>query len=391
MYKVDINYIQGRQVFSLHGKIDTTNAEEISLLVIPKIDPSYQTILDFEDVDYISSVGLRFVLKVSKLNRHMAVINVKKEVYDVFQMTGFTEMIQVYKELRTISIEGKNLIGEGYMGKVYRLDHETIVKVYVRNSGLEDVVRESDLARKAFVFGIPTAIPFDAVKIKEGGYGNVFELIDSQSLNKLIAANPENAEKYRVLYLDLLKTMMNTEVPADDIFPPCKSFAREWASDLRKRQAFEPAVMDKIDVLIETIPDVNRFVHGDYHIKNVMVQNDEAMLIDMDTVGRGHPIFEFTAFYLTYIGYPSTEPGDCNRFLGVDDEFCVDLFNRAVKECFPNRTDKEYEEIIEKCSLLGYIWLTEKTLFFEKENVKRLTHSQEQVLKLIDKYQSLAF
>ncbi len=35
--------------------------------------------------------------------------------------------------------------------------------------------------------GIPTAIPFDVVKVKEGGFGSVFELINSTPLNKLMA------------------------------------------------------------------------------------------------------------------------------------------------------------------------------------------------------------
>ena len=78
------------------------------------------------------------------------------------------------------------MIGEGANGKVYRVDRDTIVKVYRKPDAIQEIQRERELARTAFVAGVPTAIPYDVVRIREGGYGSVFELLDATSFWRAI-------------------------------------------------------------------------------------------------------------------------------------------------------------------------------------------------------------
>src|SRR5574344_2999539 len=104
-------------------------------------------------------------------------------------MTRFSELIHVEKAYRVISIEGCEVIGQGSNGKVYRLDPDTIIKVYNNPDALPDIRRERELARKAFVKGIPTAIPYDVVKVG-AGYGSVFELLSAKSFSKLLKEDP---------------------------------------------------------------------------------------------------------------------------------------------------------------------------------------------------------
>ena len=57
--------------------------------------------------------------------------------------TDFTELFDVKKRIREISIEGAELIGKGTNGAIYRLDKETIVKVYYDVSNpLEKIERD---------------------------------------------------------------------------------------------------------------------------------------------------------------------------------------------------------------------------------------------------------
>ena len=51
-------------------------------------------------------------------------------IFEIFNITGFAEIMEVEKALRKISIENSEKIGEGFYGNIYRLDSETIVKVY---------------------------------------------------------------------------------------------------------------------------------------------------------------------------------------------------------------------------------------------------------------------
>ena len=106
----------------------------------------------------------------------VTVNNVSSEVYEIFNVTGFTEILNVKKALREVSIEGCEMIGAGGYGSVYRIDAETIVKVY-HNASLEFIEKERELSKRAFLLGVPTAISFDTVKVGEQ-YGVVYEICD---------------------------------------------------------------------------------------------------------------------------------------------------------------------------------------------------------------------
>ena len=123
-------------------------------------------------------------------NRKLAIVNASPEVYEIFEMTGFTEMMPVSRAYRRVSVDGCEVIGQGANGKVYRLDPETIIKVYLNPNSLPDIHWERELARKAFVLGIPTAIPYDVVKVGGRIRAPSFELLNAKSFGSLIAAAP---------------------------------------------------------------------------------------------------------------------------------------------------------------------------------------------------------
>ena len=66
--------------------------------------------------------------------------------------------------IREISLSGCQMIGKGDKASVYRYDDELVIKVYNGKSTLQDVEREIEMSRKAFVLGLPTAISFGIVK-----------------------------------------------------------------------------------------------------------------------------------------------------------------------------------------------------------------------------------
>ena len=54
---------------------------------------------------------------------------------------------------------------------------------------------------------------------------------------------------------------------------------------------------------MEAVSVRHQMLHGDYHIKNVMMQDGEVLLIDMDTLCQGHPVFELASMYNAYVGF----------------------------------------------------------------------------------------
>ena len=391
MYKIEVTNLNNIKTFHFHGAIDSNVTDEITKFLDSNYKSEDNVVFDMQDVSYTSSAGLRVILKVAKSVKSFEVINANIDLYNIFEMVGFTQMIKISKAKRLISIEEKELIGEGYMGKVYRLDPDTIIKVFKRNADLSDVEREISLAKKAFVLGVPTAIPFDIVNVKEGGYGSVFELLKSSSFNKLFINNPEKEDEYIKMYIDIIKTITSITASEEDNFPHKKDNAYEWVKYLKEAKAYDEITINKLEKLVDTIPESMGLIHGDCHIKNIMMQGEEPFLIDMDTLGVGHPIFELTALFLTYIGYPDKFPGNVEEFLGISDRLAKKIFNSIIEELYKDRSQEERNEIVEKCALFGYMWLTYKTLVFEPDNLVRLNNAKEKVLSLINKYDTLNF
>ena len=82
---------------SLSGRLDTTSAPTLEN-DLKAIDAAVTSlILDFAGVDYVSSAGLRVILAAQKQmgNRHGAMVlrNVPDAVMEVFEMTGFTDIL----------------------------------------------------------------------------------------------------------------------------------------------------------------------------------------------------------------------------------------------------------------------------------------------------------
>lgn len=54
-------------------------------------------VLDLKDLIYISSAGLRIVVKLKQKYDNISIIHCNEDVYDIFQMTGFAAMMNISK------------------------------------------------------------------------------------------------------------------------------------------------------------------------------------------------------------------------------------------------------------------------------------------------------
>ena len=108
----------------LTGRIDAENAKDTEDQINSAIadDPHQRIIFDCKELSYISSAGLRVILKVKKKHKvPVELIEVSPDVYEIFEVTGFNEIFQVKKRRKEISIESCDIIGSGFYGTVYRM------------------------------------------------------------------------------------------------------------------------------------------------------------------------------------------------------------------------------------------------------------------------------
>lgn len=336
-------------IIKLEGRLDTSTSSELEN-EIANLDGIEKITFDFEKLEYISSSGLRVILKCKKNVDATKIINCNSEVYEIFSITGFSQMMEIEKALRNVSIDNCEKIGEGFFGIIYRIDPETIVKVYKVPDSMDMIKREMGLAKKAFVMGIPTAIPYDIVKVGDL-YGAVFELLNAKSLVNLIN-NEEDLDSFAKKSVEILKIMHSKEVEEGEL-PSRKATVINLLKECKN--LFAQETYDKLLALLETIPETNTLLHCDFHVKNIMMQNDELLLIDMDTLSKGHPIFEFASIYATYEAYACIDKHNTDKFLGLPLETTTKLFEKIFTNYYEDKTNEELEEIKLKLSIISYI------------------------------------
>lgn len=343
----------------LAGRVDTSNADQIeqSIQRIRGENPTANCVLDAEKLEFISSAGLRIILRLLKELKQLKIINVNSDVYEILDMTGFTDMLTVEKAFRKISLDGCELIARGGNGAVYRYDAETIVKIYHNGASLDEIRQEKELCRKVFIKGINTAIPYDVVKVGDS-YGSVAEMLSAKSVAKILKADIEKLDECMDIYTDLLKKIHSIPVSVGEM-PSMKEIAVNWFEFL---ESYLPTdLWTKLMDMIKKMPEPQFMIHGDYHIHNVMIQDGEPLLIDMDTVAYGHPVFEFAAVYLGYVGYCENNPSGVLEFYGLPYETTTKLWATLLEKYF-NGDKAKMQEVELKAKIIGYARMLRRTV-----------------------------
>lgn len=380
-----MDYTLDNEVLSvqINGELNSYNAEQVEKEVEATINGKTfnKLILDFANLYYISSAGLRIVLKLKQKYSSLTIIDATLEVYDILQMTGFTNIIEVKKALHRVDVSKAEVIGTGFFSTVYRINKDTIIKVFNKTSDAEQIERELRLAKEAFILGIPTAISFDVVKVNDK-LGVRFEMLDCMSLKNAIIDYPKEAKEYIEKYADLLKKINTTECD-DPKIPDIKKF---YLAKIDKLKADLPAnYYEKAKKMLEAIEDRRTLIHGDCHFKNIFVQNGELLLIDMDTLSIGYPIFELAAICASYTLYDEDEAGNSEKFFGIKYEDALNLYNSVVNH-YLGQDDMAKKE---KIKLVAYIHLLWWNRINEPNNLVRYEGVKERLVKLLDKYDDL--
>ncbi len=377
----------------INGRIDSSNAPDLEKDIFAQLnaDITEQIILDAENLEYISSAGLRVLLKLRKICPKMEIIGVSPTVYEILEMTGFTEMIKVTKAYRKLSVEGCEILGQGSNGVVYRYDPEIVIKVYRNSDALNEIHRERQLARRALILGIPTAIPFDVVKVGDS-YGSVFELLNAKSFSKLIASEPENKDKYIGEFVELLKKIHDTEVSPDEM-ADMKAVALDWANYLKPY--LSPDKSEKLISLIEAVPEQHTMIHGDYHTNNVEMQNGEVLLIDMDTLSFGHPVFELASMFLGFVGFGELNPANTEKFMKLPYETTTYIWHKALSLYLDTTDEARITEVAEKAMIIGYARLMRRTIkrigFDDPEGKAIIENCENHLNDLLSRIDTLVF
>ena len=377
----------------LSGHIDSVNIQEIQADIYEQLkgrdnDP---VVLRAADLEYISSAGLRMLLHLKKQHPDLTITDASQEVYGILDMTGFTKMMDVRKAYRKVSVEGCEIVGRGSNGTIYRIDRDNVVKVYNDADALEDIQHEREVSRLALVLGIPTAISYDVVQVGDT-YGAVFELLNAKSFSEILAEEPEKMDWCVRECVEILRKIHATRVPKGEL-PDMRERVKTWVDFM---QDYLPsAAGTKLETLLAEIPYSDHLVHGDYHTKNLELQGDEVLLIDMDTLAVGHPVFDLASMYNAFKGFTETDPGIIRKFQGFDAETSECFWHKVLRNYLGTDDEDKVRQVEDKARILGYCRLIRRSIrrdgLEDPEENKKISHWKEELLELLERTDSLLF
>ena len=369
------------------GRIDSTSAPGFDSQIKEYLDrnPSDTLTIDLDRLTYISSAGLRVLLSASKrLSGGLTVTNVSPEIYEILDMTGFTSILNVERRLRTIDVGNCEVIGRGAVGTVYRIDPDTIVKVYESPDALEMIKNEQLRAKQAFIKGIPTAISYDAVRVGDY-YGSVFELLDARTFSSVLSSDPGRFEELVRKHVEVMKAIHGTEAEPGEL-PDSRDVYLKYLDDMGTDMPGD--LRARLEDRFRAMPEDLHLIHGDIHMKNVMLCGDEPVLIDMETLCTGNPVFDLADLFVAYKAFNEDEAGNSEAVIGFSDEMCDRVYDRTIELYLEPYAGEDRDLILKKIMTVGYVRFLYLISMFhyggEDLAEKRIRHSVEHLRQLMD-------
>ena len=89
---------RNNETLALIGRLDTVTAPELETEISAALSSAESLVLDMEKLEYISSAGLRVILKTQKVLAQKAglkLIHVPNDVREVFDITGFSDILTI--------------------------------------------------------------------------------------------------------------------------------------------------------------------------------------------------------------------------------------------------------------------------------------------------------
>ena len=325
-----------RRTVVITGNLDSSTAPKLEAQL--DVTGVREIVVDFTECPYISSAGIRILLMA---HRRMAAAggkfiarNLSPTVREVFDLTGISRVITITKTAREISIEGRELLSSGVCGECFRLDDETVVKLYKDGVDLGMAELEKRYAQAAFVLGIPTAVSYDVVTCGTRS-GIVFELLNAELFSAVIRRDPQQIDRHAKRLADLA-TSLHAAKGDEEVLPRLKDRIRDYINQLHG--VFEPAEIALLLARLEVIPDADTCVHFDLHSSNIMEQDGELVIIDMGDFSIGSNYFDIGLLYLIY-GLP--ELGICALATKIDTAQGVQFWNSFAAHYFAGRPAEE--------------------------------------------------
>lgn len=232
--------------------------------------------------------------------------------------------------LPSVNPEDGRVIGYGATSTVYLLPGGSVCKVFHPEFSAREIQRENRMAESAYRLGIRVPKPGGVVQAGDR-IGIMSEFIEGESLADILSKSPEHYGELFPGYLRELRRFHETKADSGD-FVSAKELYLEKIRALYETDWYSPEELRKMELLVQSVPDRDTLIYGDYHPKNILVKNGELYFVDLGDICLGHPVFDFAMIANTHYIIPSVNPSYAEKYFAVPPELMLqlwsDLFHR---------------------------------------------------------------
>ena len=178
-------------------------------------------------------------------------------------------------KIKEMSIDNLDLIAQGGMGKLYRINDEQILKVF-NDITLEELEKQKTSSVELIKAMVPTAISFEMVRVGDK-YGIIYEFLNSTSVGKALADHPEKVQEIGEKMGMLLKEQHEASMSGRAL-EYMNDRANSWIDKIENKFIKEKDAR-MLRQIVKAIPRGHSLLHCDFHEGNVMIHNGEYMLV----------------------------------------------------------------------------------------------------------------
>ncbi len=295
--------------FLPEGRIDASNSGsfESDIFAACQEHPAHIPLFDMKKLEYISSAGLRVLLKVvHNYDRKLRMVNVSDEVYDVLTVSGFVDVFNVYKEnmplmgsehpediisVRSIDVSQYEHTYSDDVLDTYLTDDDTTIMLYGGNLSLEMIMKNKAKSEISMKAGVPVLISFDVVSC-DGRYGIVYENIkDAEQLILKMQNDRANLSHYASVLALWTKEINSVDMSGAELESANRTIIPLY-SRLKTAKLLTPAEAEILANVIKNVPDLGMYCHNDLTPHNILAKGDEYIAMDSFMAAKGHCIHD---------------------------------------------------------------------------------------------------
>lgn len=149
--KTAFEYSKEGSILKLKGDLDGQGVHGLETAM----DADNIFTLDFDEVGSVNFAALRALLRCRRNGIRFNIINASSDVIEMFEDTGVSSFLNVFRKPKDLDISKYDEFGGGYLSRSFNSeDGDSMLKYYGKRVPAEVVYREKSVTRKVFLFGI---------------------------------------------------------------------------------------------------------------------------------------------------------------------------------------------------------------------------------------------